>query len=192
MRKLLVLVPLGFTLACCDSVRNGTHDLPLAPDRSHISPKRMGDSAQHEPFRKIQPGVSNPGESFAAFWHDFREAIRRKDSAVIIQLTRFPFRTRGEPDNDPVVAYAEADFPRVLEVYLQQREYTSIVEEQSQFELISNTHYTLAAPDTTNWVRVGDLQFEKTNGKWQLVFAFLNRESREKLTAYRQGKREGE
>jgi hypothetical protein len=102
-----------------------------------------------------------------------------------MQLTRFPFQTRGESDSDPVIEYAEADFPRVLEVYLQQREYTSLEEEQLEFELISNTQHPATVPATENWTRIGDLQFEKINGKWKLVFAYLTRESREKLTVNR-------
>jgi len=41
-------------------------------------------------------------DDFAAYWPEFREAVASGDRDKIAALTRFPFETRGDSDDDPV------------------------------------------------------------------------------------------
>lgn len=52
--------------------------------------------------------------TFVAFWAEFRRAALAGDTARVVALTRFPFRTRGPMDDDPVRRHARPAFPRLF------------------------------------------------------------------------------
>lgn len=116
---------------------------------------------------------------FAAFWPVFRRAVLSKDTLTVLQMTQFPFETRGELDEDPVVKYKQADFLRVYHVLLGQ--WTGLSISGKEFDLIRTTTNTESIQPTADWARVGAMEFRKINGQWKLAFAYLTEESIEKL-----------
>jgi hypothetical protein len=114
------------------------------------------------------------GNNFQEFWLTFRKAVIENDTLKIAELTRFPFETRGEMDTDPIVKFDRTNFFKVFKVYLGQETYWNENEGFiSSLEEIKRLTIIDSSTVHENWTRVGDLEFEKIDGNWKLVFAYL-------------------
>ena len=113
--------------------------------------------------------------SFQKFWLTFRKAVIDNDTIEIAELTIFPFETRGEMDSDPIVKFDRINFFRVFEAYLGQETYLNENEGSiSSLEEIKRRTNIDTTSVHENRARVGDLEFEKIDGNWKLVFAYLH------------------
>jgi hypothetical protein len=112
--------------------------------------------------------------NFPGFWNDFRLAVMENDTNKIIELTLFPFKTRGPMDSDPVVMYTKREFFKVFKGYLNQKQY--LLNDSISITNLNEIERT-KFPDeryiTSNWARVGNLEFIKKNEKWTLNLAYL-------------------
>lgn len=111
----------------------------------------------------------------AAFWRDFRGAVLSNDIARVIRLTKFPFSTTGELDDDPVAKHGRGAFPAVFTRLLRQRERPSPGVSLTMRELIRQTR-VLGARNFNGeeeHFHVGAFYFGKEGGRWRLLEAYL-------------------
>ena len=131
---------------------------------------------------EIESIADTTNSNFQQFWDNFREAVINNDTSKIIQLTRFPFETRGPQDSDPIIKYEKKKFLKVLEAYLKEtttwREDFSTITSREEIKRILKPDKTYVQGD---WARIGNLEFKKENGKWFLIFAYLGYPSIEGL-----------
>jgi hypothetical protein len=106
---------------------------------------------------------------FNIFLGAFKKAVLESDSVALKSMTRFPLKTRGDLDTDPIIEYAEKDFIKIFNDFLQRPTGTNINNlNESQLELLTKTNYLEPAESH----RIGDMVFEKVDDKWNLVFIY--------------------
>jgi hypothetical protein len=111
---------------------------------------------------------------FPEFWRKFRTAVLKYDTTQIIEMTVFPFHTRGELDSDPDVEYNNKEFSVVFNYYLKQFSgQLAGTEETSEFEEIKKMDTIKKTVVNNGYARIGDLVFNKTSEGWKLVFVYL-------------------
>lgn len=111
----------------------------------------------------------------AAFWRDFRGATLSDDVARVMHLTKFPFSTTGELDDDPVAKHGRAAFPALFNRLLLQHERPRPGVSIAMRELIRQT-VALGEPHFNGdeeHFHVGAFYFGKEGGRWQLLEAYL-------------------
>lgn len=122
---------------------------------------------------------------FFKFWKMFRKAVLENDTNKILNLTNFPFETRGPLDIDPIIKVEKLNFLNIFNKYLKQSSGMQ-VEYESQLETIrknqgaskkQNKYFSIQ----DKWSRAGDLEFRCIKGKWKLSFAYLDYETIEEL-----------
>ncbi len=106
---------------------------------------------------------------FNIFLGAFKKAILDKDSVALKSMTRFPLKTRGDLDTDPIIEYVEKDFMNIFNDFLQRPTGTNINDlNESQLELLTKTNDS----EPGDYHRIGDMVFEKVDDKWNLVFIY--------------------
>ena len=151
----------------------------LAPD----SP--VGTTAPVAPVAPVAPGAAaEPADAqdaaaraaLAVFWTRFRTAALAGDPAAVAALARFPFRTRGEMDDDPTRTHDRAAFAALLPRLLAQDPGLA-AEPETVRDLIARTAVLPAdALDADGRrARLGPLVFERAAGEggWRLAMAYL-------------------
>jgi hypothetical protein len=118
---------------------------------------------------------------FSLFWPAFRRAVMEKDTVRILQLTHFPFETRGESDDDPVVRYSQADFLRLYPLLLGQPTGLSLDGKETELDLLRTTLKSDSLRPTEDQARLGALEFRKIEDEWKFAFAYLTDETIEKM-----------
>jgi hypothetical protein len=111
----------------------------------------------------------------AAFWRDFRVAVLSNDIARVMRLTKFPFSTTGELDDDPVAKHGPGAFPALFTRLLRQRERPSPGVSLTMRELIRQTR-VLGEQNFNgedDHFHVGAFYFGKEGGRWRLLEAYL-------------------
>jgi len=130
----------------------------------------------------LSPGSSFAGptqaetaaKDFQAFWTEFRQAIMASDKEKVASMTRFPFKTRGTMDSDPVKKRAKESFLNILDKLLQSDPGLS-AEPDTMRQLIGRQATVTSKEVTTkSFARVGDFVFEKAQGKWMFTMAFID------------------
>jgi hypothetical protein len=131
-------------------------------------------------FVALSPGSSfarpaqadTAAKEFQSFWTEFRQAIMANDKEKVASMTRFPFKTRGTMDSDPVKKRAKESFLNILDKLLQTDPGLS-AEPGTMRQLIERQATVTSKEVTTqNFARVGDFVFEKAQGKWLFTMAF--------------------
>jgi hypothetical protein len=112
-------------------------------------------------------------DSFPQFWHVFRKAIIENDTNKIIEMTTFPFETRGPMDNDKVVTFSKNGFTKVLNAYLKENIYSNSTTISTNLDLIIKTETPDKQYITDTWARVGKLEFHNKKGQWFLKLIYL-------------------
>jgi hypothetical protein len=114
-----------------------------------------------------------PVKDFLSFWREFRAAVLAPDTTKIDTLTRFPFRTRGPLDSDPVQSHTREQF-RPLWPKLLASDPGLKPQPETMRQLIQRTE----RPGAQDWkpgapkARIGNFVFEQANGKWLFTFAY--------------------
>jgi hypothetical protein len=161
---------LVMSLAGCDK----------APPQTSVSQESPAATAQ-VPAAPAAPTLSPQVEPPAAFWSRFRTAVLSDDRAALQSMVRFPFKTRGVSDDDPVVSHDQAAFwdiyARVLAQdtgYGQGQTERQHIESNAQLpsEALGDGKTEPVKDDATQF-RVGALEFEKSGDKWYWVSAYL-------------------
>jgi hypothetical protein len=164
--KLLLLLP--FMLAAC-----GRQDPAPAEPRA--------------PAPAAQPTTATAGavqatQSAQEFWSKFRAAALAEDHAALASMARVPFMTRGETDDDPTVTHEAAELTQLLPGILAQdtglaaepepvRAYLERHAEVPQVAL-GGGQFAPVSDDATRF-SAGPLGFEKIDGRWYWVSAYL-------------------
>jgi hypothetical protein len=111
-------------------------------------------------------------EEFLAFWEGFKDAVLNNDMDTVIELTEFPFKTRGVLDDDPEIEYTPDQFklawdrlltidPKTAELPTSMREIVLSFDQWNDQEILAGS------------VRIGDFLFHKTGGRWLFYFAYM-------------------
>jgi hypothetical protein len=111
----------------------------------------------------------------AAFWRDFRRATLSDDVARVMHLTKFPFTTTGELDDDPMAKHGRAAFPALFSRLLRQHERPSPGVSIPMRDLIRRTPVLGARHfnGEEEHFHVGALYFGREGGRWRLLQAYL-------------------
>jgi hypothetical protein len=112
--------------------------------------------------------VTAQTQSFDRFWAAFRQAVVAGDKGGIMSVTRFPFETRGESDDDPVKTYNRAQFPALLDTLLAQ-DAGERMETETMRHFIERTTTAALPPRTAaaaDNAGVGTFAFMKIDGRW--------------------------
>jgi hypothetical protein len=120
------------------------------------------------------PAGKSAVQDFQGFWSDFRTATLANDLGRIMAMTRFPFRTRGPMDDDPVVSHGKDGFAKLWEKLLLQdpglRPEPETVRQLIQRKVrISAAEHGRGA----STARVAGLVFERVNGRWFFTRAYV-------------------
>ncbi|GKS69058.1 hypothetical protein W03_10620 [Nitrosomonas sp. PY1] len=114
---------------------------------------------------------------FAIFWTEFRQAVIDNDKNKIDALTYFPFEVRGVDDSDAIQSLDEKMFSNIYERLIAQMIHFPIGNQmvaKPMRELIYETS-SIFLEDAGNYksVRFQQFEFERKNGQWRFVRAFL-------------------
>jgi|GEM_PF-2557359 len=155
--------------------------VPVLPGTGHSGP--TGRIAGGTRVR-FSPGSleSTPDQaaSFSDYWKEFRAAVLGRDFDRVFSLTEFPVETRGELDDDPVVEYTRSRFRPVWDLFLQQ--WAGDTAGKSELDVIRETQ----APEAKishGQVRIADMVFFLSKGKWKLNFLYLQPDTIDSLRA---------
>lgn len=171
MKPLFLAIAFAVLLCCCESGKrqenSGSQVKVDNPDR-----KNDKDTIIVKRLTSLR---------FSLFWPAFRRAVMEQDTATILQLTHFPFETRGESDDDPVVRYEQADFLRLYPLLLSQPTGLSPESEETELDLVRTTMKSDSLRPTEDFARLGALEFRKMDEHWKFAFAYLTDETIEKM-----------
>jgi hypothetical protein len=124
-----------------------------------------------------QPNTPGNYRDFRAFWAEFRAAILNMDEGKIVELSHFPFETRGPDDSDPIVYHDEKSFHKIIDEILDQPIYRMVGSQlnlTSMREVIKNKA-DISEGDLTDdgFARIELFSFIKLNHVWKFNRAYL-------------------
>src|SRR5688500_13271637 len=137
---------------------------------------RIAAAAMSDPL----PAADARSENVQLFWQEFRGAVLADDRTALLSRVRFPFTTRGQSDDDPVISH---DQPGFWEVYARlMAQDVGLSQPQTVRQLIENHPQpppialgggkTAAVTEDAGEFHAGPLSFEKIGGRWYWVSAF--------------------
>lgn len=147
-----------------------------APSPAHSAP----EGAPASPAAQTLAADPRTGTA-QAFWSEFRRAVRADDRAKLLALVRFPFTTRGQLDDDPIVPYDQSRFWDVYARLLSQdtglamepetvRQYIEEQEQPPPYAL-GGGQTEPVGEDAVEFY-AGPLTFQKIEGRWYWVSAY--------------------
>lgn len=119
--------------------------------------------------------ASNEEKPFSEFWAKFREASLAEDYSSLKKLVKFPLEVRGVDDEIPAEFYAQDKIAEVFPQLLAQTVYNyeqDDLEGKPLKELIQKKTVVNVEPGKVNH-RVEQFEFQKIEGQWLLVRAYL-------------------
>ena len=122
-----------------------------------------------------QTGAETEAKDFQAFWTEFRQAIKANDKDKVVSMTRFPFKTRGETDSDPVKTHTKESFLKIWDEMLKAD--PGLSPETDTMRRFVERKATITSKDLGSGkgsVRIGNFVFEKVQGKWLFTMAYLD------------------
>lgn len=118
-----------------------------------------------------------PDNGLRPFWTQFRQAVIDNDKAAVADMARFPFPVRGADDSDPVKSLDRIGFLNIYERLVAQIVYFPSggqIISRSMRELIHDAAAPPAAdPENGDSMRFHQFEFERIDGRWRLVIAYL-------------------
>ena len=167
--QLLILFVL-FTVSC----QNKMTDKTVQKHRDDTTKENKSNASVYEAKSESSSG------DFLNFWQNFRTAVLNSDTTQIMEQTQFPFQTRGPLDNDPTIEYSKKKFARVFAAFLNQWNGLDL-NGGTELDLIKKTEIPNKDDVQNNYVRIGDLVFDKSHKTWRLVLVYLNDDTIESL-----------
>lgn len=183
MKKPLALLLSVALISCGDDtpVDQPTPDIPPA-DSAIADPPEDPVAAANDwspviNFNGDGADAEESIQSFTDFLMEYDAAIGQADFAALISMSKHPFETRGNLDHYPHVFYAREHFLAVFNAFLKQE-----LGEDMESENIGDAFRTYVLNDpnisiTSDWGRIQDIQFEKTDGEWKAFFVYLEDET---------------
>ena len=115
--------------------------------------------------------------TFEAYWPVFRVAVQTNDKETVVSLTRFPFETRGDSDDDSVKTLDRDHFKEVLDELLNEHPGTLDLKETQREHIVRSANLTERQYATgAEIARVGNFSFEKQGGRWWFTRAYVSEE----------------
>jgi hypothetical protein len=115
--------------------------------------------------------ASSELKDFSNFWKQFRTSVLNFDTTQIITMTQFPFRVRGNFDDDPIVKCNRKKFIPMFQAFLKQG---SGLGETTELDEIKKTIIPNNKDVNGGYARISDLVFEKNDKGWNFTFAYLD------------------
>jgi hypothetical protein len=110
-----------------------------------------------------------------AFWTEFRQAIKNNDKDKVAAMTRFPFKTRGQTDSDPVKTHNKVSFLKIWDKLMQADPGLGPdADTMRRFVERKPTITSEASASEKGSARVGNFVFDRVQGKWLFTMAFLD------------------
>ena len=122
-----------------------------------------------------QTGAETATKDFQSFWTEFRQAIKANDKDKVASMTRFPFKTRGQTDSDPVKSHTKESFMKIWDKILEAD--PGLSPETDTMRRYVERKATITSKDLGSGkgsARVGTFVFEKVQGKWLFTMAYLD------------------
>jgi hypothetical protein len=113
-------------------------------------------------------------KEFQAFWTEFRQAVTANDKNKVVAMTRFPFKTRGLIDDDPVKTYSRESFLKIWDQLLQSDPGDSPDASTMQRFLERKTTISVRDSAGIGAFHIGRFVFEKIKEKWLFTMAYLD------------------
>jgi hypothetical protein len=161
MKPFLIFIPSVLFVVSCQNQKD-VDDSAKESNRPNTISSTKTDSIDRE---------------FVDFWEKFRTAVIALDTIQIIELTRFPFQTRGSFDSDPTIEYNRKKFVRVFKAFLSQGN----GEGGTELDVIKRTELPGKNDIQDTYARIGDFAFRKSAKDWKFFFAYLNYETIDSL-----------
>lgn len=152
----------GAALVCIALAACGSPSVTKQP----IAPGGVAPSAPAQ----SSPATTPVTEDFAAYWDRFREAAVN-DPRSLVKLTRFPFITNGETDEDPERAHDQESFLAIVDVLLADDVGGPAPETHREYFIRNQMPPPNAV--TGDQARVGNFIFFRVDGRWLLSRGFL-------------------
>lgn len=115
---------------------------------------------------------------FGKFYISFREAVLKKDTILLKELTSFPLKIWGFEDDDPKIELLNFDmtrFENALNSYADMDPKTNEPRSTINFFLqIENIQIKKNFDPNLKEQQIGDLVFKKVNNQWKLIIIFSN------------------
>ena len=116
-------------------------------------------------------------KGFALFWQEFKQAVINNDKVKIVSLTHFPFEVHGGDDSEAIKVLDKKGFINIYERLIVQAVYFPSGNEIVSKPLREVIYESKEIPES-NVANVGNarfqqFEFERRNGKWRFVRAFL-------------------
>jgi hypothetical protein len=163
MIKKIVIFFSCFILGCTNQNTNSDDSSEQDSNRLLVEGKNQSE---------LDKGISE----FKLFWDEFRKAVLESDSTKLIQMTHFPLKTHGDQDEDPQIDLTSDDFKKVFQIYLNRKTVYFNGTYERNLDYIKRTveEEKNSNPALESWRRMGDMEFEKINGNWQLTLIYLD------------------
>lgn len=146
--------------------RPATDEQPKSAD-ALLKPALPAPKAAAEP---------NSFDALEAYWPAFRSAVEHNDPEKIAALTRFPFETRGDSDDDAVRKLTREQFLQALDSMLNEDPGLLMNGKETQRQHIARsadlTERQYARGDES--ARVGVFQFDKQSSRWWFTRAYVS------------------
>lgn len=178
------IMPLVAALALglgCNSRSVADHAATAAPEPSAptVPEEKPADALAKPALPASKPvATQETYESFENYWPVFHTAIQNNDREKVASLTRFPFETRGDSDDDPVKKLGRDQFMQALDSLLNEDPGLLMTGKETQREHIARSAKLTARQYSSGdeSARVGVFQFEKQDGRWWFTRAYITEE----------------
>jgi len=119
----------------------------------------------------VVPAVAVPVDA-QVFWTKFRSYVLNEEQDKIVAITSFPFKTRGDLDDDPEKSYDKETFLKLYKLIFNQFDRRA---QKTVKEVIKTTELLLPKNvHGDNKIRIENLVFRKQDdGQWMFTFAYV-------------------
>ena len=112
-------------------------------------------------------------QEFQQFWDRFRPAAVAGRCEDVVAMTRFPFKTRGQVDSDPVLQHDREKFLRLCPSLLESD--PGVPRTPQTMKAFMERRPTVTAKDfagSAEKVWIGNFVFTKSGKEWKFSFAY--------------------
>jgi len=132
---------------------------------------------QEDSLVSAKISIDTVNNEFTSYWKTFRAAVISWDTTEIMKLTKFPFATRGQSDEDPSIDHPRKQFIRIFKAFLQQWDGEK-VNGGTELEGIRKTESINSRYVQDDLADVGNnMSFYKEDNEWKLAKIYLNKKT---------------
>lgn len=132
----------------------------------------VDDNAVLAQVTRSQLSAAANAVDFQRFWERFRQAVMNNDAAAIEAMVAFPFRIKGELDDDPVKTIDKPAFSRFFRASLRERAYMRHFNGSTLDFLRANPVFPKIELDGDGAQRIGNLLFQQRSDGWRLTMIY--------------------